>query len=216
MDLSSSNKQISLTYIMNQLTENRPIFHSEADFQHAFAWELHKHLPDCNIRLEVNPFATDQRAYLDILMNLNNQLIAIELKYKTRKLELDYYGEAFRLLNQSAADIGRYDFIKDITRLERFTNKIPGSRGVAIMLTNDYSYYNPPTKYNQVDKEFRIHKDRILKGNLKWDDRASAGTKRGRENDLVLNKEYSLQWNHYSSVSENHNGHFKYLMVPIG
>ena len=37
---------------MRELAQRRPIFHSEADFQHALAWEIHALHTDCQIRLE--------------------------------------------------------------------------------------------------------------------------------------------------------------------
>jgi hypothetical protein len=33
----------------------RPLFHSEADFQHAFAWQLHRAHADARVRLETRP-----------------------------------------------------------------------------------------------------------------------------------------------------------------
>ncbi len=38
--------------LMADLAAHRPIFHSEADFQHALAWQIHEAMPDCEIRLE--------------------------------------------------------------------------------------------------------------------------------------------------------------------
>jgi len=40
---------------MAALARVRPLFHSEADFQHAFAWQLHSADPDARIRLETRP-----------------------------------------------------------------------------------------------------------------------------------------------------------------
>ena len=72
--------------IMNGLAERRPIFHSEADFQFALAWRIHKTLPDCEVRLEFKPFPYE-RMYLDVW--LPTECVAIELKYLTRKLTID-------------------------------------------------------------------------------------------------------------------------------
>lgn len=40
---------------MARLAARRPIFHSEADFQHAFAWQVQIDHPDARIRLETRP-----------------------------------------------------------------------------------------------------------------------------------------------------------------
>jgi hypothetical protein len=39
--------------MLTELARERTVFHSEADFQHAFAWKINEHLPDAEIRLEV-------------------------------------------------------------------------------------------------------------------------------------------------------------------
>src|SRR5664280_2719473 len=40
---------------MTALAVGRPVFHSEADIQHAFAWELQRTHPAARIRLETRP-----------------------------------------------------------------------------------------------------------------------------------------------------------------
>ncbi|MGM0882435.1 MAG: hypothetical protein ACQEXQ_15520 [Bacillota bacterium] len=68
--------------VLQTLAEKRPIFHNEADFQHALAWELREHY-DCNIRLERRmDIDNNRRTYLDILAEVNGLKVAIELKYK--------------------------------------------------------------------------------------------------------------------------------------
>lgn len=137
---------LSVENVINELRKSRPIFHSEADFQHALAWEIHSHYPTAVVRLEIHPGRIGQREYLDVWVQYENVTYAIELKYKTRKLDVTYCGEEFHLLNQGAQDIGRYDFIKDIARLERFVAGHPKTIGYAIMLTNDNGYWHdlPP------------------------------------------------------------------------
>ncbi len=52
-------------------------------------------------------------------MRVESQKLAIELKYKTRHLLGIVGGEIYDLGDQAAQDLGRYDFFKDIERLER-------------------------------------------------------------------------------------------------
>jgi hypothetical protein len=47
--------------ILSRLAKKRPIFHSEADFQHALAWEVRGMHADADIRLEV-PVPLEGRA----------------------------------------------------------------------------------------------------------------------------------------------------------
>ena len=95
-----------------RLANERPIFHSEADFQHALAWLFHSLIPDARVRLEYRPFL-DERVYLDIWVSREDQAMAVELKYLTRELRTVIAGEHYHLRSQSARDISRYDFLKD-------------------------------------------------------------------------------------------------------
>lgn len=50
---------IDIEQVLKELAKKRPVFHSEADFQHALAWEIQITYPDANIRLE-KPFQFDK------------------------------------------------------------------------------------------------------------------------------------------------------------
>ena len=77
---------IEIPALMRKLAIERPLFHSEADFQHALAWRSREEHPNSGVRLEYKPptNAGEERMQLDIwLVRLG---VAIELKYKTGKL----------------------------------------------------------------------------------------------------------------------------------
>jgi len=99
---------IDLVQVLATLAAKRPIFHSEADFQHALAWEIHSCLPEASVRLELKPHGWEKRSYLDILVSEASSTLAIELKYKTRSLMLSHAGESFDLTYQGAQVDGRY------------------------------------------------------------------------------------------------------------
>ncbi|MCI1693298.1 hypothetical protein [Aneurinibacillus aneurinilyticus] len=206
---------IDIKNVISKLKNNRPLFHSEADFQLAFAWEIQSQYPNAQIRLEYNYPYVSNNVYLDIWVNYNGINIPIELKYKTKKSSFIINDEAFNLKNHSAQDCGRYDFIKDISRLEQVISKETHSIGYAIMLTNDNLYWNVSTKIDSVDAAFKIHEGRNLCGALAWGELASAGTKRGRESEIVLTNSYNLNWNPYSKVSDSSSGEFKILIVEV-
>jgi len=46
---------VDLDAILGRLAELRPIFHSEADFQFALAWQVKVHAPHVQVRLETRP-----------------------------------------------------------------------------------------------------------------------------------------------------------------
>ena len=238
---------LDIVSLMSALSNHRPIFHSEADFQHAFAWQIHKMMPSWKIRLEFNPFPSNRslsnpkgifrhskdlsksqgflinpfppnkkRIYLDIW--IPNRKIAIELKYCTRGLSLEYDAELFGLTDQGAQDTRRYDFLKDMERLEGLINdeNRPISTGVALLLTNDPLYWKDPSQKDTIDAAFRIHEGRkIASEKLEWGASASAGTKKGREASICLKNFYNLQWQNYSCFRSERYGKFRYLAVAM-
>jgi hypothetical protein len=206
---------IDIAEVLTGLATQRPIFHSEADFQHAFAWEIHRRLPNASIRLELPVLHLDKQLYLDVWAIQGNAILAVELKYKTRALSVQIGDEQFSLKDQRAQDIGRYDFIKDIQRLEQIVSSLKNIIGYAILLTNDRTYWTRPKANRPVDADFRLQQGRILHSTLSWGVGASAGTKRGREEPLELNGTYVVHWKNYSQPSAKSYGRFRYLAVKV-
>lgn len=206
---------IDISKALTQLAIDRPVFHSEADFQHALAWQLQKQEPTHNIRLEYRPAKIEQKTYVDLWVEDGAAKCAIELKYKTRSLEVVVGTERFKLLNQSAQDIARYDFCKDLCRLEALVSAYPGLIGFAVFLTNDQSYWQPGSRDTNVDHAFRMHEATELAGELGWAKHASAGTTKGRTSALALKGSYGLAWQEYSTVSDARGGSFRMLSVAM-
>ena len=207
---------IDIKRVLHILAGKRPIFHSEADFQHALAWEIHLEWPKCSMRLEFKPPHFNKRFYLDIWTSDQDTIFAIELKYKTRRLRVEVGEETFYLLDQSAQDLARYDFLMDIYRLEHIVSGMSDVVGYAIFLTNDSAYWKSPRNRGTVDASFRIHQGRILTGDLHWGSGASKGTMSGREEAILINGIYNLNWQDYSEPSKASYGKFRYLLVKIG
>jgi hypothetical protein len=198
------------------LIEKRKLFHSEADFQFALAWEIQQSYPNAEVRLEFCPNQFPNM-HIDIMVNCNGKCYPIELKYKTLKISAEIENEFYNIKNHGAQDLGRYDFLKDIERVELLRDNLNGfEKGYAIMLSNDPSYWivKKSDKETVCDK-FRIHDGIIKNGNLCWMGTPSVGTIKGREKEIVLSGEYSLLWNEYSSMSDNRNGKFKYTICEI-
>ena len=214
---SKSRLPLDIHHLMEGLSQSRPIFHSEADFQHSLAWKIHEVMPDSQIRLEY-PFRHDSNPkYLDIW--LPTERIAIELKYLTKRLEQDYDGERFALKDQSAHDVRRYDFLKDVQRLESVVglDGQPATCGVAVLLTNDSAYLKSPTSRWETnnDAAFRLHERRVVTGNLRWSERTGKGTMSGREDPIHLEGSYMMHWRDYSRLGERNNQQFRYLAVAV-
>ena len=207
-----------LIEVMDELSKKRALFHSEADFQHSLALEIKERISGVELRLEkwgelINK--NNNSVYTDIVLIDKNKriILAIELKYKTftvpnkgRKVELQ--NEEYFLKKQGAEDLCRYDFLKDIKRLELFNKKYNCSNSFAIVLTNDKHYWDPKYGIGGFSEEFLIYNQRTIKKNTKlnWIEVKnngkiiSKGTKKGRENPIELSNSYVLEWNDYKKV----------------
>ena len=213
---------LDIRCLLTQLAESREVFHSEADFQHALAWHIHQSLSKSQVRLEFPVPAEHRKMYVDIW--LPEKKIAIELKYVTRRLELKHHGESFALRHQGAQNQRRYDFLRDIQRLECMRSE-PGlcKAGYAVLLTNDWLYWDCPSPRSQdaVDSAFRVHEGKVISGKRDWACRASSGTVKGRECPIQLAGCYHLRWQDYSNITEKSRGKgkprgkFRYLAVSV-
>ena len=201
--------------LLARLAERRPAFHSEADFQHALAWEVQLSDRNAHIRLEKQVAAQGSRVHLDLLVQSHSGEIAIELKYKTRAAKLVHANEEYFLRNQSAQDIGRHDFLKDIQRLEKYVEAHANSEAFAILLTNDRTYWMESKKNDSVDSEFRVHEGRTIQGGATWGAKASAGTKHKREEPIKLQGKYAVQWRKYSSFGPGTAEEFRYVLLRV-
>jgi len=169
--------------------------------------------PIAKIRLEYRPQST--RMYLDIVVESQNKRTAIELKYKTSKLETVVDGEPFWLANHGAQDCGKYDVLCDIERLEQVVDGEQFHKGFMIFLTNDLHYFaNRGERNETIDQQFRLTPGRVLNGELKWSEAAGAGTKKGREAPIWLTGQYHVNWMPYSRVDAPL-GEFQILIVPV-
>ena len=193
---------------MQQLAQTRPVFHSEADFQHAFAWQLHKDFPQAQIRLEYPYKVGNHWIYLDLWCDLGQQNLAVELKYKTRALTCEVRNEMFNLKSQSAQPTGRYNFLRDVARLENIVSKDNDNRthGLAVILANDFAYWKD-SKRKASDSDLRIHEGRLLEGTLRWAQDSAPPVK--------LKGRYTAKWHKYSNLAEGNQGQMRYLALSI-
>jgi hypothetical protein len=118
---------VDLYGVLRRLSELRPVFHSEADFQLALAWQVQLADPALRVRMETRP-AVGMHLDLAVEHPDTGQTTAVELKYLTRLWVGTTDGDQFDLKNQGAQDIRAYDVVKDITRVESFVASSPGQR----------------------------------------------------------------------------------------
>jgi len=200
--------------VMASLATVRPVFHSEADFQFAIAQEIHKRHPLLDIRLEIPVF---ERKALDLLLRdpESNEAYAIELKYKKAFWTGIVVGENYKLANHGADDIGSYDILKDVMRIERIIDDRVASAGSVVTLTNDPVYWNVRSEGSAETNAhlFRIHEGLVIAGTRAWGAN-TGGSKKGREEDITLRGTYSCRWNDYSDQG-GLRGTFRYITFDV-
>lgn len=197
------------------LRKKSSVFHSEADFQFALAWEIQLAYPNAVVHLEYCPKAMPNM-HIDIVVFYGEKLYPIELKYKTANLNVDSGSEAFHLKNHGAQDIGKYDCMLDIQRIESIRGIIPNfEKGYAVWLTNDSSYWKAPSKAGAFYREFSIHEGSVKSGVMSWDEETGEGTTKGRTESIVLRGTYSINWKPYTTIKTDRNGAFYYALVEV-
>ena len=206
---------VDLGSLLQRLAGRRPVFHSEADFQHAFAWEAHSMDPQLRVRLETHP---EPGVRLDLLLSRADldRHTAVELKYLTASWVGDVAGEHFELKNHGAQDVRAYDAVKDIGRLERFVAGKQNWNGVFIALTNEPSFWRPVTHGRATNADaFRIYEGVTLTGSRRWGPNTGPGTMRGREVAIDLQGSHPLTWRDYAKVDNQARGAFRALALEV-
>ena len=205
--------------ITDFLTKQKMFFFNERDLQVNLALYL-SNLKDKEYRvhLEYHIPTSELKDYpwsennisIDLVVEKDGEYVPVELKYKTCSLPdgsmINRFGEkicANKIVkNQSAQDLGRYGFWKDVKRLEllkyKYEKKITG--GIVLFVTNDKSYTIQPKKESVGYYNFRMLDAQPISGILKWKEHGKdCETKNPPYVDIALEKTYTPQWNHYSS-----------------
>ena len=199
---------------IKELAKRRPVFHSEADFQFDFAREIATYYQrnyecDLDVRLE-KPEMLERRIYVDIVLKDGDDKVAIELKYKTKKQEIDVKDEKFKLTYHYAQDLGRYYFWRDIHRLQKLVEERGYKKGFAVFLTNDDSYWKK-REGEAGDEAFSLECGRIIrkKDVLSW----KPDDPRKKDRGFEMTQNYKLKWEDYKGEKDYG---FKYLICEIG
>jgi hypothetical protein len=208
---------IDLDETLSALALLRPVFHSEADFQLALAWQIQQRDPAMLVRLETRPAPG---VHLDLAFARPDigRTTAVELKYLTRAWTGDVGGERYELKDHGAQDIRAYDVVKDVVRVEKFIGPLPGADGAVVVVTNDPSYWRP-AKMNDSSNAaaFRVSEGIVLVGPRVWGPNTGPGTMKGRVDALDVGGQYEMRWNVYSRLPGGGRGaEFRCLVIEIG
>lgn len=229
----SSFDRAALYGIIDSLGKAGKIYENEVQFQFDLAWEIRK-LFVCTVYLEeLTSVVGGKKSYTDIVLDDGKIRIAIELKYKTAKLQ----DGTHYLKEQGATDLGRYDYLRDIHRLEELVGTtsifVPErkkidlfrkcDKGFAVFLTNDEAYWKNHnwTKGNKpayADFCFEDGGSPIVGKKHVWG--LPTPPSPYRPHDVELHKDYDYEWRDYAKVIDNNgncmkNGHFRYVAVEV-
>ncbi|HJM04702.1 MAG TPA: hypothetical protein QF549_03695 [Candidatus Saccharimonadaceae bacterium] len=203
-------KPFSIIEVLNTLKRKYPLFTSEADFQFALAWTIKELYPHVEVRLEWVPSDYDPNMHIDIVVFDDSKMIPIELKYKTRRTDKIVSGERYVLKNHGAQDLGRYDFLKDIARIEFLERHFPAfTEGYCIFLTNDPHYLTKP-RAGAYYAPFSIAIGDIKTGSLRWLEGGSSSASRP---GIDLLGSYPMEWETYARIDDTDT--VFQLVVPI-
>lgn len=205
--------RLALPEVMERLAARRPVFHSEADFQFAFAQTLAALDPGIRIRLEV-PQRAARSTYVDLTCAADHVLSLVEFKYITRAWSGSdgLTDEPFHLRAHAALDLARLAFVHDAQRLEGWTEQQPNTNGFAVLLTNDNRLWEGPASRQPTrDQAFRIHQGRSLTGTLLW------GTHEHpyEANTHTLRGNYTIDWRDYHRLDDRLGGTLRWLALSI-
>jgi len=204
------NVQAIVGEVMTRLAAQRPVFHAEADFQHALAWMIHEVRPTASIRLEQR-MSSDSNERLDLLAVVDGVRLAMELKYPVMRLVATVDGEAFVLRNSFTADRDRAAFVQDIVRVEALVEEGVADAGVALLLSNATPLWDPARtlRGQPADSQFRFHEGATLAGRLAWSGDATWWRKQYPEAFDLL-RSYRFSWCDYSNVGGEGGGTFRW------
>ncbi len=187
------------------LDTNKELLFNERDFQMHLTTFLQEtgHFDDVDVEYyvplsELKGYIWDSELRLDLLIRKGKDFLPIELKYKTKAVRkrLLRFGESVSedvevMKNQGAQDLGKYDFWKDVRRIEIVRNRFSNIKnGLAVFLTNDPMY---PQRGREKSNHINFSMDEGSHDKKKdWLDKESSCRK--THPDFEVEKQYSLHW----------------------
>ncbi|WP_155765936.1 hypothetical protein [Mycobacterium colombiense] len=195
---------------MCELAQNRPVFHSEADFQLALALVMTRHGArrvrlERRIRLQ-KPLRNKKQLTVDVLATVDNQRIGLELKYPKNA----YTGTALSdgepeeyFLRTGASDVGAADFWHDAERIELLLAENIIDAGASIMLSN-VPYWRSTTLTKTAARAFALCQDRSVgPTTLEWSGKPYSAP-------VELTTQYLCRWRPFSTPP---GGEFRYIIL---
>lgn len=209
--------KVEIENIIQKFGKSGNLFLCERQFQFDLAQEILKNFNDCVVHLEFpsEKHCCNHLVFYDIVIEEKNQYFVIELKYKTRKADITYKNNKYSLKNQSAQDFGRFDFLKDISRIEQWNQFNPNRTfvgGVAVILTNDSSYWEKTGENCNYEAFALKDETTIVAGKKEWGSENLDYVGKARKDGLNILNDYDIKWVDYH---KDENNEFRYLLEEI-
>ncbi|MBZ4547416.1 hypothetical protein [Mycobacterium avium] len=195
---------------MCELAQDRPVFHSEADFQLALALVMTRHGAR-RVRLErrirlPKPLHNKHQLAVDVLATVDNRRIGLELKYPrktyTGTVLSDGEPEEY-FLSGGAADIEAAYYWHDAERIELLLAESIIDAGASIMLSN-VPYWLSTMLTTTVGHAFALCEDRSVgPTTLAWSGKPYS-------DPVELTSQYLCRWRPFSTPSGTE---FRYMIL---
>jgi hypothetical protein len=224
----------TLITLIQSMAGDRPVFHSEADFQHALAIALMQQ--GYKVRLEI-PLAyqlagKDTTCELDLLVkdSEDDTVTVIELKYFKKPFQVTIGNELFDLAGSWGTNLSRFDCWADFRRVGALLNSPDGkrwkiNRGFAVSLTNAPEAWTVDTaNENTLAKYFSMHQGRVVAANtsLDWHDNPGANSVSPKRlkpyAPIIVPADARCDWYDYSNISAGQpsgNSLFRFLLLEV-
>lgn len=193
--------------IRDFIRQQRELMFNELDFQIQLALYLRSsgHYSDVDVEYSLPRDAMpgydwDSNLRIDLVVSRGGEYCPVELKYPTRKVTRsitrfgEHVPEAVVMKNQGAQDIVRYNFWKDVRRLEVLRSRFARVRGgVAVIMTNDPSYTRP-VRVNSSCAPFSTAEGHCVgPGDVDWQNMPAI---RADHPPFILAGRYTMRWEH--------------------
>jgi hypothetical protein len=200
---------------MRTLASQRPVFHSEFDFQFALS-KVMEQAGVSRIRLErLVQLHGNPRFEIDVMGYLHRRTpIALELKYPKDRFvgtaTSDGFTEDFYLPSSGAFDVDARNIWKDVSRIEELLAAEMIGAGAVITLSNYKFWDQRRHKQGTQAHDFRLWQNRETDANVVFAFPESAKWVRQEHSPVLLRHPYRCDWHHYS---EPLGADFRYLVL---
>ena len=221
------SKNVSLLSVVHTdvkqfLDTNKELLFNERDLQIHLATYLRQtgHYDDVDVEYyvplsELENYIWNNELRIDVLVRKGDEYLPIELKYKTKsvKKRIPRFGEQVAsdievMKNQGAQDLGKYDFWKDVRRIEIVRKRFKAIKnGLAVFVTNDPAYLQSG---RDLSNHIKFSMTEGAHGKEKhWLDKDSTCCKTHPDFDVY--NEYSIHWE--SKTIEDINIYYTLLTI---